>query len=78
MAGWHTRHGSWWAAHWCWDGYLSLGVHVDWTRRRTAREGIPYGPYADVHLGPAVIGVGVHPIYSRDVNFRPGLRAEHH
>lgn len=77
MAGWHTHHGRFWAAHWCWDGFFSLGVHVDLKRRRTARQGIRYGPYADLHIGPAVLSLGVNPIYTTDdyASWRAGERA---
>jgi hypothetical protein len=80
MAGWHSRHGSWWAAHWCWSqGFTILpGVHVDWHRRVTAREGIRFGPYVDVHFAFGVVSVGVNPIWSTElaINYRQGRRAD--
>jgi hypothetical protein len=78
MAAWRSAHGSWWATHFCWDWFLSFGVHVDAKRRYTARERIPYGPYVDFHLGPAVLSLGVNPIYSTDRDadsYRAGTRA---
>ena len=63
MAGWNSRHGSWWAIHWQVDGWASLGLHVDLKRRITA-EGERYGPYVDLHLGPVIASVGVNPIRS--------------
>jgi hypothetical protein len=67
MAGWHMRYGSWWAVQWSWDRWCSLGVHVDWAARHRAVDGMRYGPYIDVHLGPMIASFGVQPIYSSDV-----------
>jgi hypothetical protein len=39
-------------------GWASFGVHIDWRRRRHARSGLEYGPYADLHLGPAIFSIG--------------------
>lgn len=77
MAGWHTAHGRWWAAHWCWDGFFSLGVHVDVKRRYAATDGARYGPYVDFHVGPAVLSLGVNPIRTTDdyASWRAGERA---
>lgn len=80
MAGWHSRHGSWWAVHYCLDGFVSLGVHVDPKRRRTALGNVRYGPYVDFHVGPAVLSIGVNPIYTTDdyASWRSGERAGHY
>lgn len=81
MATWHAHHGKWWAVQWCFDRWLSLGVHVDWSRRLTAKERIPYGPYLDVHLGVLIVSVGVNPIYSTDVDsmtYRGGYSGNDH
>lgn len=72
--GWYTWHGSWWAVHWCWDWWFSLGIHVDLKKRVTAKEGMRYGPYADLHLGPAVFSVGVNPVWSCDRDIEAGAR----
>lgn len=66
MRQWHLRHGSWWMVQWCLDGWLSLGIHVDFKRRVTG-DGARYGPYVDVHLGVVVVSVGVNPKMSGDL-----------
>lgn len=53
------RFGRWWLWQWSLDGTLSLGLHVDPLRRRS--DDGPYGPYLDLHLGPAVLSLGYHP-----------------
>lgn len=67
MSVWHAHHGRWWAVQWCFDGWFSLGVHVDIKSRKTAVSGTRYGPYVDFHLGPLIVSLGVNPIYSTDV-----------
>lgn len=76
---WHLRCGSWWMAQACFDGWLSLGVHLDLRRRRTA-DGRRYGPYIDLHLGCLILSFGVNPAYSGEIEAassvsRGGLRA---
>ena len=68
---------------WQVNGWFSLGTHLDWRRRRTARDGIRYGPYVDFHLGVLIISLGVNPVYSGELDSsvnvgRGGLRAEHY
>lgn len=80
MAAWHIRHGRWWMLQWSCNGWLSLGVHVDF-RTRPARGGLTYGPYVDVHLGPVIVSVGNRPVYSGNLEAstsvaRGGVRAE--
>ena len=67
MNGWHMVYGSWWAIQWQWNGWLSLGIHVDWRCRRRA-DGRRYGPYADLHLACIILSVGRWPIYSGDLD----------
>lgn len=64
MAYWHISHGSWWTWQWCWDGFFSLGIHVDFRRRFTGSTLDPYGPYLDIHLGPAILSLGYWPVRS--------------
>ena len=66
MARWHLRYGRWWMLQWSWNGWLSLGVHVDF-RRRPVGEGKTYGPYIDIHVGPAILSVGNNPVYTSDL-----------
>lgn len=58
-ARWGVRYGSWWMVQYSLDWTVSLGVHLD-PLFRLSDTG-PYGPYLDVHLGPAVVSVGRHP-----------------
>lgn len=77
---WYSRHGTWWAAHWCLSQGITIlpGVHFDWHRRRTAREDIRYGPYVDIHWLFGVISFGVNPVWSTElaISYRPGKRAD--
>lgn len=67
MAGWNLRHGRWWMVQWSLDGWLSLGVHVDFRHRRDAA-GRRYGPYLDIHLLCFILSLGFHPTYSGDID----------
>jgi hypothetical protein len=46
---------------WSFDRTFSLGIHVDPIRRPCGSDGLTYGPYVDVHLGPLAVSVGNHP-----------------
>jgi hypothetical protein len=46
---------------WSFDHTISLGIHIDPIRRTWGNEGLTYGPYVDLHLGPFAISVGNHP-----------------
>jgi hypothetical protein len=82
VAAWHARYGSWWAVQWGWcPGPVNLGLHVELRGRRTGREGVRYGPYADLHLPFCVISAGVRPIYAGELDLlvsyaRGGLNAD--
>jgi hypothetical protein len=81
MATWHTHYGKWWAVNWCYDGWFSLGIHVDFKQRRTSKTNIRYGPYADLHLGPYIFSIGVNPAYSTDIDsltYRGGYDGNSH
>lgn len=56
---WGVRHGSWWLFQWSWDRTVGVGIHIDPCRRES--ESGPYGPFCDLHLGPAVLSLGYHP-----------------
>lgn len=79
---WHVCHGAWWMVQWQFDGWASLGVHLDLKRRYTAREGIAFGPYIDLHLGCFIVSLGVNPRFSQDLDsprlLRGGVRASEH
>ena len=55
---WHLHHGSWWMIQWSFDGWFSLGIHIE--PRKLPR----YGPYVDLHLGCCIVSVGRNPAYS--------------
>lgn len=74
------RWGSWWAFQWSWDGWLSLGIHLDFRARVESGTGVRYGPYVDFHVGWCILSLGVNPIYSGDLDLassvaRGGKRA---
>jgi hypothetical protein len=72
MSGWNLRYGRWWMIQWQADGWFSLGLHLDFRRRRRA-DGIKYGPYLDVHLGWVIFSVGRNPAYSGDLDKLIGI-----
>lgn len=53
---------------WAVDGWVSLGVHVDFRRRVNAVNGERFGPYVDLHLGVLILSVGVNPLYSGELD----------
>jgi len=61
---WHIIYGSWWMIQWCFDGWVSFGIHIDFKKRRTGKSGIRYSPYMDVHLLFFIFSVGVNPYFS--------------
>lgn len=65
---WRVRYGSWWCVQWCRDGWLGLGIHVDFRRRigylADSDTPVRYAPYLDLHLGWLIVSVGVNPVYS--------------
>lgn len=69
---WHLWHGRWWMVQACFDGWLSLGIHVDPRRRRTA-EGERYAPYVDLHLGCFIVSLGVNPVRSGEIEASVGV-----
>ena len=76
---WHQRCASWWMVQASFDGWVSLGIHID-LRRRRAANGRRYGPYVDLHLGCVIVSLGVNPAYSGEIGAassvsRGGLRA---
>jgi len=66
MSVWRVYHGKWWAVQTCFDGWLSFGVHIDFKRRLTGKNRIPYSPYIDIHVLWFIFSVGVNPYYSLD------------
>lgn len=63
---WHIRYGNWWALQWCFAGWFSFGIHIDFCRRLTSK-GLRYGPYIDFHFGCFILSLGIYPIYSGDL-----------
>ena len=67
-------------AQWCFDGWFSLGIHIDPRCRRVGSTGERYAPYIDLHLGCFILSFGVHPHLSGELDTkcsvaRGGLRA---
>ena len=58
MAKWHICYGRFWAVQWSINWCLSLGVHID------GRWRLAYGPYIDLHAGPAIVSLGRHPVFT--------------
>lgn len=66
MASWYYRHGKYWLFQKCFDWWFSFGVHIDFKRRYTGKNRIPYGPYIDIHFLWFIISFGYNPYYSLD------------
>jgi hypothetical protein len=64
MAKWEIRHGRWWMLQWSINGWLSLGIHVDFRKRST------YGPYVDLHLGWVIVSVGRNPVMTNSLEMK--------
>ena len=68
MARWNIRYGKYWMVQWCFGGWLSFGFHIDFTRRIASTTGEAYGPYIDLHIGPAIFSFGYRPYYSTAIS----------
>lgn len=64
---WYLAHGSWWMVQACFDGWFSLGIHIDGKRRINAGNGRRFGPYVDLHLGCVILSLGVNPVWTSEV-----------
>lgn len=64
MARWNIRYGKYWMVQWCFNGWVSLGVHIDFNCRTAEKTKERYGPYVDFHVGPAIFSLGLRPYYS--------------
>jgi hypothetical protein len=49
---------------WCFSGWLSFGIHLDFKHRHSKKYGISYGPYVDLHFLFAIFSFGINPYYS--------------
>lgn len=81
MSTWHLHTGTWWMVQWCFDGWISFGIHIDFRTRTAAKAGIKYGPYVDLHLGCLIVSVGRNPKYSGELDCsssvgRGGIRGD--
>lgn len=65
MTKWRCRYGSWWMIQVLWDGWISLGIHVDLKQRRALAG--TFGPYIDLHLGIVILSIGWHPYLSSNL-----------
>jgi hypothetical protein len=62
---WRCWYGRWWMVQLVLDGWVSLGVHLDFKHRRYSAG--TYGPYVDLHLGVLILSLGWHPYLSTDL-----------
>jgi hypothetical protein len=69
---WHRRYGKWWMLQWELDGWLSLGIHLDF-RHRHRGDGLAYGPYVDFHLGFVIVSLGLNPVYAGEIDLRTSV-----
>jgi hypothetical protein len=67
---WYHKAGSWWMVQWVqpFDYWFGLGLHIDLKARRRPDNGERYGPYIDLHIGWAILSLGVNPYHSTDYN----------
>ena len=68
MSAWNLHHGSWWMIQWSFDGWFSIGLHVDFRKRINSTSNAPYGPYIDIHLGCFILSVGRNPAHSGELD----------
>ena len=59
----YIHFGKWWAVQVVPVHALSLGIHVE-PRVGLTGDATVYGPYIDLHLGPAIISLGRHPVFT--------------
>lgn len=64
MSRWNIKHGKYWMVQWCFNGWVSFGIHIDFKHRIASQTNEGYGPYIDLHLGPAIFSFGYRPYYS--------------
>jgi hypothetical protein len=63
MSSWKIKHGRYWMLYWCWDKWFSFGIHIDFKRRETGKDKIPYGPYLEIHFLWFIFSLGYQPYY---------------
>ena len=63
---WGIKYGKFWAIQWVFDGWISLGIHIDF-KHRSRSDGITFGPYIDLHLIKFIVSLGWNPAYSTDL-----------
>ena len=66
MAQWNVIHNKYISLQYCFDGWISVGIHIDFKRRFTGANKIPYGPYIDIHFLWFILSLGYNPYYSLD------------
>jgi hypothetical protein len=69
---WHRRYGDWWMVQWELDGWISLGIHIDFRHHRGIN-GHTYGPYVDLHLGVLILSLGRHPVYAGELDLKTSV-----
>ena len=63
---WHCRYGNWWMVQIVFDGWVSIGIHIDYKHRKDTW-GRTFGPYVDLHLGKIILSLGWHPYLATDL-----------
>jgi hypothetical protein len=61
---WNIIYGKYWMVQWCFDGWYSLGIHIDTRVRHVGKTGERFGPYIDLHLICFIVSLGINPILS--------------
>ncbi|RJR26978.1 hypothetical protein C4561_04350 [candidate division WWE3 bacterium] len=74
------KYGKYWMIQWQINNWVSFGIHVDWSRKYTGRDHIPYGPYVDIHFLFFIFSFGYNPKYSNEAELlaigRGGIDAD--
>jgi len=76
LTGWNIRYGELWMLQWQLNGWLSLGIHLDFKRRSVSGgrfQGLSYGPYFDLHLGVLILSLGWRPYLSGGLMNESGI-----
>jgi len=60
---WYVYHNKFWMIQFAIDGWISFGIHLDFKRRKDAKSGQRYGPFAEIHFLFFIFSIGINPYF---------------
>ena len=66
---WNEKHGKYWMVQWNASSWISFGIHIDFKKRYTGKEKIPYGPYFAIHFLFFIFHFGLNVYHSIDNSY---------